>query len=199
MTLEFSSRTDEDFERKKYNLLLRSALILLCPFIRVQVVTEDNLKQETKRITSILSRAINPISIYSLAKYFHAFNEDLTNFMTENNIHFETITLENVRDFYDSLNTDDMELDENMDEQEIDNFLKNNPNFGDPIVLMELIISDIELKKQTGKIFIETINKIGCPSVSSTVITGGKKKKTKQNKPNLKKKKQAKTNKNHPK
>lgn len=176
MTLEFSSKTDEAFERKKYNLFLRSALILICSFIRVN---------KNQRITKILSRAVNPISIYSLAKYFHAYNEDLNKFMSDNNITYHTITLDNVEEFYRSLDNDNMELDENMDEDELERFLKDNPDFGDPIVVMELDIQGINkenVKNQASKIFIETNNKIGCPPKENTTGRIGGKKKTKRNK-----------------
>jgi hypothetical protein len=186
MTLEFSSKTDEAFERKKYNLLLRSALILICPFIRVK---------RNQRITKILSRAVNPISIYSLVKYFHAYNEDLNNFMSDNNIIYDIITLKNVEEFYTSLDSDDMELDENMDEYELERFLKDNPDFGDPIVVMELDIQDINkenVKKQANKIFIETNNKISCPPEENTPRRMGGKKKTKRNKKTKRKKEKTK-------
>ena len=176
MTLEFSSKTDKSFERKKYNLLLRCALILICPFIRVKM---------NQRITKILSRAVNPISIYSLVKYFHANNKDLNNFMIDNNITYDIITLKNVEDFYRSLDSDDMELDENMDEDELEQFLKDNPDFGDPIVVMKLDIQGINkenVKNQASKIFIETNNKIGCPPEENTPGRMGGKKKTKRNK-----------------
>ena len=55
MTLEFSSKTDEAFERKKYNLLLRSALILICPFIRINT---------NQRITKILSSSKSYIYLF---------------------------------------------------------------------------------------------------------------------------------------
>ena len=183
MSLEFSSKTDEAFERKKYNLLLRSALILICPFIRINT---------NQRITKILSRAVNPISIYSLVKYFHAYNEDLNNFMTENDIRYDTITLENVEDFYRSLDSVDMELDENMDEDELEQFLKNNPDFGDPIVVMELNIQGINkenVKNQAIKIFIETNIKIGCPPEENRPGRMGGKKKTKRSKKSKRSKK----------
>lgn len=166
MNLEFSSKTNPQFEGKKYNLLLRSVLILISPYIRVHINGKNN------HINKIISRAINPISIYLLSKYFHAYNNEFEQFMYENNVNADTITFSMVEDFY-NLRDDDKEIDENMNERELEMFLKKNPDFGNPVI-MEMDISNQELINQSQKIFSDTINKLGCPTFTSK---GGKLKK----------------------
>ena len=103
-SVEFSSKTKKIYEGKKYNAILRSVLIILCPFIKIKI---DNTYHN---ISEIISRAINPISIYLLAKYFHAKNDLLEEYMEENGLEYDKLTFENAKDFYD--NVDPMEFED---------------------------------------------------------------------------------------
>lgn len=100
--MEISSKTHRDYEGKKYNLLLRSAMILLAYNIRP--------------ITKIVSRAINPISAFSMVKYFNAKSEDLDEYMEENEIEPGEITLADIQAFFDEKS--DLGMDEDLTEEE---------------------------------------------------------------------------------
>jgi hypothetical protein len=88
--LEISSKTNENYEGKKYNLLLRSVCFAVAPFItytkpgsitRSRSSMRSNKTMSNKRtkfisntnlvysVRSIVSYAINPISTFSLVKY----------------------------------------------------------------------------------------------------------------------------------
>jgi hypothetical protein len=128
-SVEFSSKTNEIYEKKKYNLILRSALIMLCPYITYN---------RGKSINSIVSNAINPISIYLMVKYFNAYNTRLVAYMNENGITNEMLTYKHAEDFY---NQDISELDDAYDSDDEDyearmmESLKNNSKFGNPVKL----------------------------------------------------------------
>lgn len=153
--VEFSSKTHKDHEGKKYNLLLRSAFILLCPHITYN---------DGQRITTILSRAINPISIYLMVKYFYSENDKLTKYMNDNNINNNTLSYDDAVDFYE--NVDFIDMDENEDEESA---LKNNPDFGTPISLTIDLTNNSFLDRAR---YIFTTLSIICPKI------GGYKKRT---------------------
>lgn len=155
--IEFSSKTQKVHEGNKYNLLLRAALILLCPHITYN---------DGQHITSILSRAINPISIYLMVKYFYAENDKLTKYMDENELNNDTLRYDDAVDFYD--NVDFIDMEENEDEESA---LKNNPDFGTPISLTIDLTNDLFLHRAT-EIF-NTLSII-CPKI------GGYKKRSKK-------------------
>jgi|688.fasta_scaffold234681_3 hypothetical protein len=148
-SLEFSSKTENIYEGNKYNLLLRSVLIMVCPFIKVKTGDVYN------EINSIVSRAINPISIYLLAKYFHANNELLEEYIEENNLQYDTLTFDNISDFYDNMDTMDFE-DDKMSKK----YMKNNEGFGNPI-LLTIDPNNEDTITQATKIFYNTA--IKCP------------------------------------
>ena len=155
--VEFSSKTHKDYEGKKYNLLLRSAFILLCPHITYN---------DGQHITTILSRAINPISIYLMVKYFYSENDKLTKYMNDNNLNNDTLSYDDAVDFYE--NVDFIDMDENEDEESV---LKNNPDFGTPISLT-IDLTDETFLTRAREIF-NTLSII-CPKI------GGYKKRSKK-------------------
>jgi hypothetical protein len=176
-SLEFSSKTENIYEGNKYNLLLRSVLIVVCPFIKVKTGDVYN------EINSIVSRAINPISIYLLAKYFHANNELLEEYIEENDLQYDTLTFANISDFYDNIDTADFE-DDKMSKK----YMKNNEDFGNPI-LLTIDPNNKDTIKQATKIFYNTA--IKCP----VEINGGSNKKlTKKRKKTQKKRKKTQKN-----
>jgi hypothetical protein len=148
-SLEFSSKTQEIYEGNKYNLLLRSALILLSNYVIYN----------GERVNSIISRAVNPASIYIMVKYFHADNDKLTEYMDENGLTNETLRYDDAKDFYDNIDTYD--LDEEEDEEAMAARLKNDKNFGEPVNLIIDLTNNMYIDLAT-----EMFNNIAikCPS-----------------------------------
>lgn len=149
--IEFSSKTQEIYEGNKYNLLLRSALILLVPYIKYN----DN-----QSINSIISRAINPISIYLMVKYFYAVNDKLTSYMNENNLTNDTLKYNNAEEFYNNVDLED-EIDDE-DEETMAMRLKNDKTFGEPIKLT-IDLTDETYIKRANEIFNNVA--INCPKI----------------------------------
>jgi hypothetical protein len=87
-SIEILSKTHTDFENKKFNLYLRSAFIYLMCFVRPS-------------IRNIYSFSENPISTYTMYKYFQVYNEDLNNFITENHLTPNTFTVKEATKFHD--------------------------------------------------------------------------------------------------
>lgn len=156
-SVEFSSKTEKIYEGKKYNVILRSVLIILCPYIKIKI--DDTYHN----ISEIISRAINPISIYLLARYFHAKNDLLEAYMEENSLEYDKLTFENAKDFYD--NVDPMEF---KDKEEAEIYMKNNKDFGNPILFV-IDINDPVNIEQAKKIFNTAV--LVCPET-----TGGRSK-----------------------
>jgi hypothetical protein len=147
--VEFSSKTQSMYESRKYNVLLRSVLILLCPYI-----TYNNREP----INRIISRAINPASIYLMAKYFYAYNDKLNEYMNENGLTNNTLTPSVVEDFYYNNDSSDMDID---DEEKLAAYFENNENIGNP-VLLTLELTN-EYISRANEIFNTTITKLICP------------------------------------
>ena len=143
--MEISSKTHRDYEGKKYNLLLRSAMILLAYNIRP--------------ITKIVSRAINPISAFSMVKYFNAHSEDLNEYMEENEIEPEEITLANIQAFFDEKN--DLGMDEDLTEEQETALMMENESFGNITTLVvELNEETMDKSRET---YMNTLERIGSP------------------------------------
>jgi hypothetical protein len=147
--VEFSSKTQPIYESRKYNLLMRSILILLCPYI-----TYNNKEP----INKIISRAINPASIYLMAKYFYAYNDKLHEYMNENGMTNDTLTPSAVEDFYYNNDSSDIDID---DEEKLAAYFENNEDIGNP-VLLTLELNDDTISKAT-EIFNTTITRLICP------------------------------------
>ena len=81
--LEISSHTEDTYKNNKYNILLRSIVIILGR----NIFNSDE----------IVSRAISPISVWIMWKYFQAeFDSDFTHFMKSN----QTLTLELIKEYF---------------------------------------------------------------------------------------------------
>jgi hypothetical protein len=87
-SIEILSKTHTDFENKKFNLYLRSAFIYLMCFVRPS-------------IRNIYSFSENPISTYTMYKYFQVYNEDLNDFIIENHLTPNTFTVKEATKFHD--------------------------------------------------------------------------------------------------
>ena len=149
-SIEISSKTEPKFEGRKINLWLRCAIVLLGPHIRV--ITHLD---QAHNITQIISRAINPISMLLMSKYFGATNAKLEDFMKLHELDYPTLVLANMQEFYDEQNEI---LGDTESEQE--EYMMNNENFGEPVFLT-IDLTDAGIMEQTGQL-IETID-IRCP------------------------------------
>ena len=150
-SIEILSKTHEKHEGKKYNLLLRSAIILLAKYTETQ---------DGKPVTKIVSRAINPISAFSMIKYFNAQNDSLNTYMEENHIEPVNITLDNVRAYFDE--NGNIDANQELTEEEESALMKKNPEFGNIIDLIVDLKNDKTIEK-TMKTYHETIERILCP------------------------------------
>jgi hypothetical protein len=155
--VEFSSKTQDIYEGSKYNLLTRSALILLCPNITYN---------GRERITSIISKAVNPTSIYLMAKYFYADNENLNEYMDDNGLTNDTLTHYHAKEFYDNIDSYDLdEYDEEEDEEKMAERLKNDKNFGNPVKLVIDLTNNMYIDRANE--ILNTIS-IKCPKKGGT-------------------------------
>ena len=151
-SIEISSKTEPEFEGRKINLWLRCATILLAPHIRFKIDKNDD---EYTNIGRIVSRAINPISMLLMSKYFGATNAKLEEFMEIHDLDYPTLVLANMQEFYDEQNEI---LGDTESEQE--EYMMNNENFGEPVFLT-IDLTDAAIMERTGQL-IETID-IRCP------------------------------------
>lgn len=158
--LEISSKTDPHYEGRKYNLLLRCAILLLAPHI---IYSESG---SSHKITRVMSRAINPISILLMAKYFKASNADLDAYMENEGLEFESLTLGDMQQFYDQLN----EIPEFENEEDELFYLENNKNIGNPV----LLYVDVENPNTIYNIQ-QLLSNI---AIKCSDVNGGKKRKT---------------------
>jgi hypothetical protein len=148
--MEISSKTHKDYEGNKYNLLLRSASVLLAEHMK----NEDGTP-----ITKIVSRALNPISAFSMIKYFNASNDELDEYMDDNEIEPSEITLDDVQTFFDEKN--DLGIDEDLNDEEIEALMMENPDFG-YIAILEINL-DKETIEKTLETYMSTLERIRCP------------------------------------
>jgi len=169
--MEISSKTHRDYEGKKYNLLLRSAMILLAYNIRP--------------VTQIVSRAINPISAFSMVKYFNAHSEDLDEYMEENDINPGEITLADIQAFFDEKS--DLGMDEDLTEEKEAALMMENEDFGNITTLV--VHLNKETMDKTRETYMSTLERMGYPDGK------GRKQKSKRTRKSKKSKKSRKSRK----
>ena len=128
--IEISSKTNKEYEGKKYNLFLRCAIVLIITHL---------MYGDGTYFEKIISRAVNPISIYSMIKHFEATtsNEKLIEYTNEKRIDLKDLTLEQAKDFYDKLR----EIPEGLDEDDMMEYCEIEIEPYDP-VSMEINIPD---------------------------------------------------------
>ena len=128
--IEISSKTNKEYEGKKYNLFLRCAIVLIITHL---------MYGDGTYFEKIISRAVNPISIYSMIKHFEATtsNEKLIQYTEKNNINLKYLTLEQATDFYDKLR----EIPEGLDEDDMMEYCEIEIEPYDPVI-MEINIPD---------------------------------------------------------
>ncbi len=86
-SMELLSKTDVKYEGLKYNLYLRTVFIYLMFFVR-------------PTIEKIYSHSTNPISTYAMYKHYHATNDDLQEYVKNQNLTPETFTLSDANNFH---------------------------------------------------------------------------------------------------
>ncbi len=181
--MEISSKTHQNYEGRKYNLLLRSAIVLLAPHMK---------NEDGTQITQVVSRAINPISAFSMIKYFNATNDELDNYMEENEIEPSEIKLEDIQTFFDEKS--DLGFDEELTEEEEAALMMENEDFGN-ITTLIIDLNNGETIQKAFETYINTLERIGCPEETGRGVR--KSRKTKARKTKAKKtKKTKKTRKN---
>lgn len=89
-SMEILSKTNKEFENRKYNLYLRTAFIYLMCFIKPDIDT-------------IYSFSENPISTYTMYKYYHASNDELNVYIQDNDLTPDTFTFNDAKQFHEYL------------------------------------------------------------------------------------------------
>ena len=168
-TMEISSKTHTSHEGKKYNTLLRSAIMYAAKYIKYKISesrsrrkskskskgkTKSKSKSGFMRVTKIISRSINPVSTLLLVKYFGATNDDLDEFIDENEYDRSTITLDQIKEFQ-------QETIEDMTSSEELEYMENNENFGEPLLLTVKLL-DSSVSEKIQETFESTLKKMTC-------------------------------------
>ena len=123
--IEISSKTNKEYEGKKYNLFLRCAIVLIITHL---------MYGDGTYFEKIISRAVNPISIYSMIAHFEATtsNEKLIEYTNEKRIDLKDLTLEQAKDFYDKLREIPPDLE---DEDDIMEYCEREIEPYDPVIM----------------------------------------------------------------
>ena len=164
-TVEISSKTNTEFEGRRYNLLLRAAAMLIAKHIiiptRTHTMSTRSMRKKSMRsskqmikpkyIQALVSRAINPVSTYLLVKYFNATNKEFDSYLKNNNISKPNLTMNDVQTF-------ENERWDNISDEDIE----NNSDFGEPLLLV-VKFTDNETMKRIKQVFEDTLERIGCP------------------------------------
>ncbi len=182
--LEISSKTNENYEGKKYNLLLRSVCFAVAPLItytkpgsitrsynktmsnkgassarrgasakRTKFISNTNLVYSVR---SIVSYAINPISTFSLVKYFNAYNPDLSAYLDEKKVTDRSqVSLDMITGF-------EVPMPDFMNEDEEYKYMKYNENFGNPLHLV-IRLRDKATINMINNTLESTLERIVCP------------------------------------
>ena len=86
-SMELLSKTEPEYEGRKFNLYLRTVFIWLMTYSRPSVA-------------KIFSHSMNPISTYAMYKHFGATNQELIEFIGPRNLTPETFTLTEAKEFH---------------------------------------------------------------------------------------------------
>ena len=170
-SMEISSKTHEAHEGKKYNTLMRAVILLVASSIEFKIPKNASSSKSKRKarssksrtrkaksgtVNKIISRSINPISTLLLVKYFNAKNPELEDFLEENDYDKGTLTLDQVKEFQTEESTEDMTSSEELE------FMENNEEYGEPL-LLTVNLRDEPTVSKINKTFLETLNKIVCP------------------------------------
>jgi hypothetical protein len=183
--MQLTSKTDANYEGKKYNLYLRTIFMYLMCSVRPS-------------IQKIYSNATNPISIYTMYKHYHAFNPDLQEYVSNHHLTPDTFTPEDAKKFHaDFLEKHKLTPETAQEELDgmLDHYSLEELGLGaTEEEAIENIINTLSITTVTLEINLEQpgiaeflFNKfkqtqIICVESSLENLTGGKKKKNKKNK-----------------
>ena len=172
-TMEISSKTHESHEGKKYNTLLRSAILMAASHIKYKMGNGTSSKTKSKsrskksktksksrrnkvmNVAQIISRSINPVSTLLLVKYFGAGNAELDEFIDENEYDRSELTLDQIKEFQQEVNTDEMTSSEELE------YMENNKNYGEPL-LLNINLLDSSVAEKIEDTFESTLRKVVC-------------------------------------
>ena len=87
-SIEISSKTSTEYEGRKFNIFLRASFIYLMSFVR------------SPKIKSVISMSVNPISTYTMYKYFKVSCPDLESFLEKNKLSSDKFNLEHAKQFH---------------------------------------------------------------------------------------------------
>ena len=106
-------------------------------------------------VAQIISRSINPVSTLLLVKYFGAGNAELDEFIDENEYDRSELTLDQIKEFQQEVNTDEMTSSEELE------YMENNKNYGEPL-LLNINLLDSSVAEKIEDTFESTIRKVVC-------------------------------------
>jgi hypothetical protein len=181
--MEISSKTNENYEGKKYNLLLRSVCFAVAPLItytkpgsitRSRSSARSNKTMSNKgtfnafassarlsskqlySVRTIVSYAINPISTFLLVKYFNAYNPDLSAYLDEKKVTDRSqVSLDTITGF-------EVPMPDFINEEEEFKYMKYNENFGQPLHLV-IRLRDKATINMINNTLKSTLERIVCP------------------------------------
>ena len=119
-----SSKTHPSYEGRKYNLLLRSAIVLLAPYME---------NERGSSITEITSQALSSVSAYSMIKYFNATVDGLRGYLEAHKI--PEITPKVIDEYLKDKDDDVESFPSDMGSQELAELAASAPNFGGILIL----------------------------------------------------------------
>jgi hypothetical protein len=182
-SIEILSKTHEDFENRKFNLYLRTAFIYLMCFVK-------------PTIKEVFSFSVNPISTYTMYKYYNASNEDLDEFVKDNNLTPVTFTADDAKRFHEyfkkkhtkTIESAELELEEMLEDASMEEFGWDSRKEAIEFIMNETNIEAISLalslkKPATIKKFLlSTLSQINikCDTKRDIKTAGKKKTKSKQ-------------------
>lgn len=147
--IEISSKTNELYQGKKYNLFLRYAIVLILHDLEYKKHRYNTRKSHIPlKFHSIISRAVNPISILAMAKHFYARNEKFNAYMNTHGLTYDNLTLNDTKQFYDELRY----IPDDLQEDEIEDYYETYIEPYDPVVMTINLQDDTTVQNIRDKI-----------------------------------------------
>jgi hypothetical protein len=173
-SIEILSKTHEDFENRKFNLYLRTVFIYLMCFVK-------------PTIRKVFSFSVNPISTYTMYKYYNASNEDLDEFVKDNNLTPVIFTPDDAKRFHEyfkkkhtkTIESAELELEEMLEDASMEEFGWDSREEAIKFIMnetnIEAISLSLSLKKPATikKFLLSTLSQI---NIKCDAKTAGKKK-----------------------
>jgi hypothetical protein len=173
-SMEILSKTHTDFENKKFNLYLRTAFIYLMCFVR-------------PTINKVFSFSENPISTYTMYKYYHASNEDLDTFSLDNHLTPDSFTVEDAKKFHEyfinknkkTKEIAEVELKEMLEDYDLDELGWNSNEEAIDFIInnMSIQVIQLTLSLQTPTIKEFLLAKLSNIMIKCNEVIGGTRKK----------------------